>query len=398
MSGHTMYIPPLSQIVPPEYIEKILKLTKQAVEIFSKWISPYGEKFLSIMQSIIWTAALTASVQFLATRIELKLSLLKWLSKGLWYLGLDASSDFDFVSPTSIKKKLSDLILNEDINIRVTRFVKLFKDSDLAATGDPLKLRYKLAKGILLSGPPGVGKSHLAEALSKELGWSFCGLSSATISNEYIHSGPQRLKIMFNRAKHLAPAVIFLDEADSIIMQRQTNEGNQSQVFSQSYNDTVNAFLKEIDDLEGNRVLVIAATNFEGALDSAATRVGRFSEQWCLKLPSSKEKKALFEKLLKEQPIGSPKTVKTDAHADLSSPVAYSHYFALCRLASHCADTTADISGVTIKEIVNRAAQGACIENRQYIVQGDLDKAIIDLKVEKKEKNYRDNGILSRPF
>lgn len=149
----------------------------------------------------------------------------------------------------------------------------------------------KPPKGILLSGPPGVGKTILARALAGECNANFISVTGSDFSSKFYGSGIQRVKALFKTARRKAPCIIFIDEADGI--GRRTEQSSASDAES---NRIINQILTEMDGFSpAQGVIVVGATNFASSLDPALTREGRFDQKITVSLPGLDDRKALFE-------------------------------------------------------------------------------------------------------
>lgn len=149
-------------------------------------------------------------------------------------------------------------------------------------------------KGILLSGPPGVGKTILARALAGECNANFIAVTGSDFTSKFYGAGIQRVKALFRTARQKAPCIIFIDEADGI--GRRTE---QSSAVDAESNRIINQILTEMDGFHpAAGVIVIGATNFASSLDPALTREGRFDQKITVSLPGVDDRKSLFEHYL----------------------------------------------------------------------------------------------------
>ena len=157
------------------------------------------------------------------------------------------------------------------------------------------KLNIRMPKGVLLIGPPGVGKTLIAKAISAEAGVPFFYHSGASFVHIYAGMGAKRVKELFNKAKELAPSIIFIDEIDSVGKDR----GNLN---SDEREATLNQLLVEMDGFDSTQgVIVIAATNRLDVLDSALLRPGRFDRRIFIDLPNLSEREQIIKLYLKNK-------------------------------------------------------------------------------------------------
>jgi cell division protease FtsH len=147
-------------------------------------------------------------------------------------------------------------------------------------------------KGVLLSGPPGTGKTQLAKALAGECKVNFIPATGGDFSAMFLGVGSMRVKSLFRKARKNAPCIVFIDEVDGIGRRTTTENGGPSEAEG---NRIINQILAEIDGFDtSSGVIVIGATNFPDAVDPALLREGRFDRKIYIKLPDVSDREALF--------------------------------------------------------------------------------------------------------
>ncbi len=156
----------------------------------------------------------------------------------------------------------------------------------------------KMPKGVLLVGPPGVGKTMIAKAVAGEANVPFYYQSGASFVQIYVGMGAKRVRELFVQAKRNAPSIIFIDEIDAVGRVRGGNRNDEREA-------TLNQLLTEMDGFEDSSgVVVVAATNKIDVLDPALLRAGRFDRRVFVDLPTLDERAAIldkyFEKMIHE--------------------------------------------------------------------------------------------------
>jgi len=202
------------------------------------------------------------------------------------------------------------------------------------------KLNIRMPKGLLLVGPPGVGKTLIAKAISSEANVPFFYHSGANFVHIYAGMGAKRVKELFNKAKEMAPSIIFIDEIDSVGKDR----GNLS---SDEREATLNQLLVEMDGFSSNAgVVVIGATNRIDVLDSALLRPGRFDRRVFIELPNIKEREQILKLYLQDK----------------------KHNFAVVEVAK----LTAGFSPAALETLINEAALNAIKLHKNSIDLEDI--------------------------
>uniref|UniRef100_A0A182P867 microtubule-severing ATPase n=1 Tax=Anopheles epiroticus TaxID=199890 RepID=A0A182P867_9DIPT len=184
------------------------------------------------------------------------------------------------------------------------------------------------AKGLLLFGPPGNGKTLLARAVATECSATFFSISAASLTSKYVGDGEKLVRALFAVARELQPSIIFIDEVDSVLSERSSNEHEASRRLKTE-------FLVQFDGLpansEADKIVVMAATNRPQELDEAALR--RFPKRVYVTLPDRDTRELLLRRLLQKQ--GSPLSDTDLSHlAELTEGYSGSDLTALARDAA----------------------------------------------------------------
>ena len=154
----------------------------------------------------------------------------------------------------------------------------------------------RMPRGVLLVGPPGVGKTMIAKAVAHEAEVPFYYQSGASFVQIYVGMGAKRVHELFAAAKKNAPSIIFIDEIDAVGKKRDGQRNDEREA-------TLNQLLTEMDGFEGSSsVIVVAATNKIDVLDSALLRAGRFDRRVFVELPTKRERESILMKYLVKVP------------------------------------------------------------------------------------------------
>ena len=184
------------------------------------------------------------------------------------------------------------------------------------------------ARGLLLFGPPGNGKTLLARAVASECQATFFSISASSLTSKYVGEGEKLVRALFSVARELQPSIIFIDEIDSLLSERSQSEHEASRRLKTE-------FLIQFDGLPGNpeteRIVVMAATNRPQELDEAALR--RFPKRIYVALPDFDTREQLLARLLTKQnsPLDGSELKKL---AQLTDGYSGSDITALCKDAA----------------------------------------------------------------
>lgn len=218
----------------------------------------------------------------------------------------------------------------------------------------------RIPKGVLLVGPPGTGKTLLAKAVAGEAGVQFLSISGSDFVELYVGVGASRVRDLFEQAKKLAPAIIFIDEIDAVGRQRGAGLGGGHDEREQ----TLNQLLVEMDGFTSNEgVIVIAATNRADILDNALLRPGRFDRQVFVAPPDIRGR----EEILKVHARG--KMLAEDV--DLSS----------------IAKGTPGFTGADLENLLNEAALLSARRRKPFISKTEIEDAILKVMAGPEKKS-----------
>ena len=208
----------------------------------------------------------------------------------------------------------------------------------------------KIPKGVLLVGPPGTGKTLLARAVAGEAGVSFLSISGSDFVELYVGVGASRVRDLFDQAKKVAPAIVFIDEIDAVGRRRGAGLGGGHDEREQ----TLNQLLVEMDGFSANEgVIVIAATNRQDILDPALLRPGRFDRQIYVGRPDWRGREAILKVHSRSKPLAD--------NVNLAS----------------LAKATASFTGADLANLLNEGALLSARKGRHVITMKDLEDALI---------------------
>jgi len=206
----------------------------------------------------------------------------------------------------------------------------------------------EIPRGLLMVGPPGTGKTLLARAVAGEAGVPYFTITGSDFMEMFVGVGAKRVRDMFEKAKEKAPAIIFIDEIDSIGRKRGAGLGGGHDEREQ----TLNQLLSELDGFEPNEgVVVMGATNRPDILDKALLRPGRFDRQITVHLPTQEHREQILEIHAKNKKLSDEVNLEEIARS------------------------TPGFSGADLKNLLNEAALIAARYDRKAIEQQDIDQA-----------------------
>ncbi|SCV06019.1 LANO_0H20318g1_1 [Lachancea nothofagi CBS 11611] len=259
-----------------------------------------------------------------------------------------------FNKETDIKVKFKDVAGCNEAKSEILEFVHFLQKPDKYRA-----LGAKIPRGAILSGPPGTGKTLLAKATAGEAGVPFLSVSGSEFVEMFVGVGASRVRDLFETARKMAPAIIFVDEIDAIGKER--GKGGAMGGSNDEREATLNQLLVEMDGFSTNeQVVVLAGTNRPDVLDPALLRPGRFDRHIQIDAPDVEGRKAIYQVHLK----------KLNLNPQFSDPAEKD------MLAGKLAALTPGFAGADIANVCNEAALIAARHQKPFVELVHFEQAI----------------------
>lgn len=153
-----------------------------------------------------------------------------------------------------------------------------------------------IPNGMLLYGPPGCGKTFFAERMAEEIGFNFYQLKPSDIQSKYVNESQEKIKNLFEEARENAPSIIFIDELDAVVPNRDNSNVNHMNT------SAVNEFLAQMNNCGEDGVFIIGATNLPSSIDPAILRAGRLDKKIYVPVPDLIARTSIFKLYLSKRP------------------------------------------------------------------------------------------------
>ena len=221
-----------------------------------------------------------------------------------------------------------------------SKIIKVLKNPERAE-----KFKLHIPNGMLLYGPPGCGKSFIAEKFAEEAGYNYVFVKSSDLASIYIHGSQEKIGKLFDEARKNAPTILNFDEFEALVP-------NRSKIDNSSESGEVNEFLTQMNNCGKDRVFIIASSNRPDLIDPAIRRRGRIDITVYIPLPDKEARMGMFKLLLDGRPISnidySVLADKTEGY--VSSDLTYIVNDAAARAFEDDVDITQELLEEVIKE------------------------------------------------
>ncbi|MCC7424191.1 MAG: ATP-dependent zinc metalloprotease FtsH [Planctomycetaceae bacterium] len=317
----------------PAFVDPGLEgyLIKHGVEIRAEPIRQEGNAFLNLLYGFGPAILLVAFYVWMYRKAQ---------GGGMGLMGIGRSRARRFDTEKDQRFTFSDVAGIDEAENELVEIVDFLRDP-----AKYTRLGGTAPKGVLLIGAPGTGKTLLARAVAGEAGVPFFSMSASEFVEMIVGVGAARVRDLFKQAREHAPAIIFIDELDSIGRAR----GQFAMGGSSEQEQTLNQILTEMDGFSSREgIIVLAATNQPDVLDKALLRPGRFDRRVVVNLPDRKGREAILKVHTRNVPLGPDVNL------------------------GEIASATPGLSGADLRNLVNEAALLAARRDQNSVAQKDF--------------------------
>ena len=295
--------------------------------------TPTSNPFLSLLPIVLLLGGMVAIYFWMSRRAQGQMT-------GIMSIGRSRAKVYTTERP---KTTFGDVAGYQGVKTEINEVVDFLK-----LPGRFKEIGARIPKGVLLVGPPGTGKTLIARAVAGEAGVPFISVTGSDFMEMFVGVGAARVRDLFQTARKQAPAIIFVDEIDSIGRKRGAGLGGGHDEREQ----TLNQMLAEMDGFETTEgIVMMAATNRPDVLDPALLRPGRFDRSIVVPLPDLEERKPILQVHCKDKRIGP------DVDLDV------------------LARGTPGMSGADLSNLVNEAALHAVRRGSEWVHMQDFEAA-----------------------
>lgn len=252
---------------------KFLSVTDQQTQnIISKALQPNGENRFKSVKDFVRAINGELEVQQLSIPQEVSKPKLKEIKKGKGFIAIAGMQE------------LKDTIQLDVIDA-------LNEKERYAEYG------LTIPNGMLLYGPPGCGKTFFAERMAEEIGFNYYQLKPSDIQSKYVNQTQEQIKNIFDEAREHAPSILFIDELDAVVPNRENSSVNHMNT------SAVNEFLAQMNNCGEDGIFIIGATNLPSSIDPAIMRAGRLDKKIYVPVPDTEARQSIFKMYLQKRPV-----------------------------------------------------------------------------------------------
>ena len=339
----------------PDLIKKSIVPNNQSfIELIQKKVEEGNEIELIQKSPSIWATIPSYIFSFLPTIVMVALFIMIFKMQGLGDKGEVYNE-----TERKTKVKFKDVAGLDEEKEEMVELVQFLKEPKKF-----LEMGAKIPKGVLLYGKPGTGKTLIAKAIAGEAGVPFISMSGSEFIEMFAGLGASRVRKLFDKARKMAPCIVFIDEIDAIGSRRTSGSGAESE-----NNQTLNQLLVEMDGFSSEEtIIVLAATNRPEMLDKALLRPGRFDRQITIPAPDKKGREEILKIHSKDKKIAEDVSLES------------------------IAEDTAGFTGAELANILNEAAIIATKNEHKEILRDDIEEAVkkVTVGLEKKARVISD--------
>ena len=347
----------------------IIKNNEDDPELTKKAIVPNIQSFVELIQNKVADGneieLIQKSPSFLSTIPSYIFSLLPTIVMVALFImifkmqGLGDKGEVYNETERKTKVKFDDVAGLDEEKEEMVELVQFLKEPKKF-----IEMGAEIPKGVLLYGKPGTGKTLIAKAIAGEAGVPFISMSGSEFIEMFAGLGASRVRKLFEKARKMAPCIVFIDEIDAIGSRRTSGSGAESE-----NNQTLNQLLVEMDGFSSEEtIIVLAATNRPEMLDKALLRPGRFDRQITIPAPDRRGREEILKIHSKDKKIAEDVSLES------------------------IAEDTAGFTGAELANILNEAAIIATKNEHKEINKDDIEEAVkkVTVGLEKKARVISD--------
>jgi len=239
--------------------------------------------------------------------------------------------------------------MHEIKSILQKKIINILKDP-----GKAKKYKIKIPNGMLLYGPPGCGKSFIAEKFAEEAGYNYVFIKSSDLASVYIHGSQEKIGDLFEKARQNAPTILNFDEFEALVPNRMEGEPG--------YAGEVNEFLSQMNNCGEDHVFIIASSNRPDLIDPAILRKGRIDEIIYIPVPDKEAREGMFEIHMKGRPVSG--IIDYSRLAELTENfVASDIAYIVNEAATRAFENDVEITETLLEEIIKKTKPSVSAKN-----------------------------------